>query len=85
MGLECKDFTPNYILIDESDAIIFADPLAFYKHVRSKKAHVCGFTAKEFVGDELATEKHMLDKMKFVSVDTTQASISKLLTTDKNI
>ena len=34
VGLGGCLFTPNYILIDEIDAVIFKDPLVFYKHVR---------------------------------------------------
>ena len=85
VGLECKEFKPNYILIDESDAIIFKDPLAFYKHVRKAKAHVCGFTAKDFWGSDLVTENDMLKKMHFVSVDTTVVGIKNPMKVDHQI
>jgi len=58
VGLKKQDnFKPDYVLLDESDALIFPDALRFYNQIVKWNSVVIGFTAKEFVGDGLISEK----------------------------
>ena len=65
-----KNFKPNLVILNESDCTIMRDPITFYKLIKSWKARVVGFTAKEFVGSEQVYEKKILGDVGFLSVNT---------------
>ncbi len=78
-------FTPDVVLLDESDAIIFADPVLFYKKITKWQAKAIGFTAREFVGNELMNEKHVLDEMQCLTIHSNPLSEQVLLNTDATV
>ena len=77
-----ENFKPDFVLLDESDHLIFEKPLEFFKLMLKWNVGVVGFTAKEFVGDGLISEKDIFKAIGFVTLNTTTEEDRKLLSTD---